>query len=114
MPVSAMKSTLAPPAKPWQHAGMTTDLAEAAVKPPEGFERGFTIEHILLSITVVHTNKIMQYDDSCAHLIRKHLEEYNGVVRVDANVLYNHTKVDAHQKGCECGICQPTQSKDNP
>lgn len=66
---------------------------------------GFTIEHILLSVTVVHTNRIIQYDDSCAHLIKKYLHEYNGVLTIDAQVLYNHTKVDSHIDGCECGMC---------
>lgn len=74
---------------------------------PEGGEAGFSIEHILLSVTVVHTNRIIQYDDSCARLLEIHLKEYSGVVRVDAKVQYEHSKTDIHIKGCECGICKP-------
>jgi len=75
---------------------------------PKDWELGHTVEHILLSVTVVHTNQIIQYDDSCAYLIQKHLKDYTGVVRVEAQVQYNHTKTDVHIKGCQCGICNPT------
>jgi hypothetical protein len=66
---------------------------------------GFRIEHIMLSVTVVHTNEIMQYDDSCAYLIGKGLKEYNGVVSVQAETLYKHGKMDTHPEGCDCGHC---------
>lgn len=66
---------------------------------------GFHVEHILLSVTVVHTNDIIQYDDSCAHLIGKGLKEYNGVVSVQAETLYKHGKTDTHPEGCDCGEC---------
>jgi hypothetical protein len=85
---------------------VATEAAEAC--EPEGGERGFTIEHILLSITVVHTNRIMQYDDTCANIVKKKLEEeFKGVVRVNAHALYDHSKIDAHTKGCQCHICSP-------
>ena len=79
----------------------------ASVVAPEGHLDGYSIEHILLSVTVVHTNKIIQYDDDCARLIEKHLAEYNGVVRVSAQVQYDHAKIEVHTKGCECGKCKP-------
>jgi len=63
------------------------------------------VEHILLSVTVVHGSRMMQYDDSCAYLIGKHLKEYNGIVSVQAEVCYDHTKTDTHPEGCECGHC---------
>lgn len=66
---------------------------------------GFQIEHILLSVTVVHGSRMMQYDDSCAHLIGKGLKEYNGVISVQAEALYQHGKTDTHPEGCECCHC---------
>lgn len=66
---------------------------------------GLTVEHILISVAVVHTNQIMQYDDSCAHLIGKGLKEFNGVQSVQADVLYKHTKIEVHLEKCECGYC---------
>ncbi len=80
---------------------MKTESIETT--PP--FRKGLQIEHILLSVTVVHTNEIMQYDDSCNHLIGKGLKEYNGVVSVQAETLYKHGKTDIHPEGCECGHC---------
>lgn len=86
--------------------GMVATEAAEAVSPSN--ERGFTVEHIMLSVTVVHTNQIIQYDDSCASILKKKLEkEYAGVVRVDAFVLYDHTKTEVHSEGCECGKCKP-------
>lgn len=88
---------------------MTEDQTTTAdlVADPIGFERGYTIEHIMLSVTVVHTNKIMQYDDSAAGILSRELLKYDGVERVDAKVLYDHTKTEEHQKDCECGKCKP-------
>lgn len=59
----------------------------------------------MLSVTVVHGSSMMQYDDSCAFLIGKHLKEYNGIVSVQAEVLYDHSKADTHFAGCQCGNC---------
>lgn len=71
---------------------------------------GFTIEYVLLSVTVVSgEGSAGQFDDSCAHLVEKYLVEYHGVARVDAQVQYQHTKIEQHVKGCECGVCKPTQ-----
>jgi len=95
--------------------GMVATEAMEAVATPLGFERGYTIEHIMLSVTVVHTNQIMQYDDSCANILKDKLgKEYNGVVRVDANVLYDHSKTDVHHKGCDCGTCNPQWLEGQP
>jgi hypothetical protein len=66
---------------------------------------GLQVEHIMLSVTVVHGSSMMQYDDSCAFLIGKHLKEYNGIVSVQAEVLYDHTKTETHFEGCQCGNC---------
>lgn len=37
------------------------DKSVIASNTPEGGEAGLSVEHILLSVTVVHTNRIMQY-----------------------------------------------------
>lgn len=69
---------------------------------------GFTIEYVLLSVTVVSgKGSAGQFDDSCAHLIEKHLSEYHNVHRVDAQVQYKHTKIEQHTVGCECRVCKP-------
>lgn len=83
------------------------DKLVIAASIPEGGESGFSVEHILLSVIVVHTNRIIQYDDSCARLLEIHLKEYAGVVRVDAKAQYEHSKTEIHIKGCECHHCQP-------
>lgn len=73
---------------------------------PVGFEVGLTIEHILLSVTVASTKESAgQFDDSAAYQVRKALMEYHGIKSVDAQVLYAHTKIEQHVKGCECGHC---------
>jgi hypothetical protein len=69
------------------------------------FKDGLTVEHILLSVTVTSTSKIIQYDDSCSHILRKELKEYHDVVGVRAEVLGKHTRIETHSKGCECGDC---------
>jgi hypothetical protein len=76
---------------------------EIQLTPP--IHNGLQVEHILLSVTVVHGSRLMQYDDTCAYLIGKHLKEYNGIVSVQAEVCYDHTKSDTHPEGCECGHC---------
>ena len=74
-----------------------------------GFENGLTIEHVLLSVTVVSNKESAgQFDDSIARIVECGLAEYHGVIRVDANVQYNHTKIEHHPNGCECGKCKPT------
>jgi hypothetical protein len=76
--------------------------------PKEGFKKGFTIEHILLSITVISTKEgAGQFDDSCAHIVAKGLKEYHGVVDVLPEVLYKHTKIEQHADCCGCGLCDP-------
>lgn len=76
---------------------------------PQGFEEGKTVEHIMLCVTVVSTNRIIQYDDSAARILKKQLMEYKGVKSVSANVLYNHTKTEQHSNGCGCHFCEPSQ-----
>lgn len=67
-----------------------------------------TIEHILLSVTVVSTNKLIQYDDSVARIVERGLKDnYNGVVRVKAEVFYNHGQHQIHVDHCGCGQCKP-------
>ena len=85
-----------------QESGST---AIPTLNQPEGFEFGKTIEHIMLSVTVVSTNRICQYDDTCAGIIRRTLKEYGGVMAVNAEVLYKHTKTEVHPDGCECHYC---------
>ena len=76
------------------------------------------IEHILLSISVVHENEIIQYDDSCAHLIEKYLQEYNGVRAVKTEVHYKHGSTETHGTNCECYFCtdakRPTPKGNHP
>lgn len=89
------------------HPSMSDALVSVPADPI-GFERGFTIEHVMLSVTVVSKEgSAGQFDDSIAHLVRKHLPEYFGVVDVLPEVLYKHTKIEQHRKGCECGYCNP-------
>lgn len=69
---------------------------------------GFTIEYVMLSVTVVSgEGSAGQFDDSIAHIISKHLPEYYGVIRVEPEVLYRHTKIERHFEWCECGVCKP-------
>lgn len=75
---------------------------------------GLTIEHILLSVTIVSNKESAgQFDDSCARIVEKNLKEYHGIERVDARVQYNHTKIEHHLIGCECHHCSPPVH-DNP
>lgn len=86
----------------------TMGVVNQETVPPTGFEHGLTIEYVMLSVTVVSNKESAgQFDDSIAHLIEKHLPEYHGVTRVDAQVLYKHTKIEHHVDRCECGVCQP-------
>lgn len=85
-------------------------MIENTLNPPTGFESGLTVEHILLSITVVSNKESAgQFDDSAAYQVQKGLNEYHGVERVDVQVLYPHTKIVNHANQCECGICKPPQ-----
>lgn len=70
------------------------------------YHDGLTVEHILLSITVVSNKESAgQFDDSCAHQVVKNLMEYHGVKSVRAEVFYQHTKIEQHVEGCQCGNC---------
>ncbi len=81
---------------------MNIDLSTPETKP------GLTIEHVLLSVTVVsNRHSAGQFDDSCASIVNRELSEYHGVERVEAKVLYEHTKIEKHIHGCECGKCKP-------
>lgn len=78
---------------------------------PTGLQAGLTIEHILLSVTVVSTKESAgQFDDSAARQAQKALMEYHGVKSVNAQVLYDHTKIEQHVEGCECGKCTLIQT----
>lgn len=66
-----------------------------------------TVEHILISVTVVHINKLIQYDDSCANILERELLKYNGVNRVFTTVHYNHCNDEVHQDDCSCHFCKP-------
>ena len=78
--------------------------------PQAGFRNGLTVEHILLSVTVVSTKESAgQFDDSASYLLRKHLKEYHGVKTVEAQALYCHSKVEQHSDGCQCGHCKPSE-----
>jgi hypothetical protein len=84
--------------------------AESEVRPTiggnEGFERGLTVEHVMLSVTVISTKKSCgQFDDSCAYQLKKALYDYAGVKEVRTQVLYNHTKIEQHANECQCGYC---------
>lgn len=76
-----------------------------SVTPPEGGEPGFKIEHILLTVTVVHNRDIGQLDDSAAYLVKRELGQYNGVLTVEATALYDHVKEEVHVKSCTCHWC---------
>jgi len=71
-------------------------------------ENGLTVEHILLSITVVSTKESAgQFDDTCARIVERELMKYHGIKTVDARVQYQHTKIEKHFEGCNCQHCQP-------
>jgi len=72
---------------------------------PIGWEAGLKIEHVLLSVTIAHESSIMQYDDSCAYLIKEHLKDYKGIKSIAVEVHYNHGKTETHIRGCDCGKC---------
>lgn len=75
---------------------------------PEGCGVGLTIEHVLLSVTIVsNKDSAGQFDDSCSRILERELLAYHGIQRIDARVLYEHTKIEKHSLGCECGKCQP-------
>lgn len=76
---------------------------------PEGnIKAGLTIEHVLLSVTIVSNKESAgQFDDSCSHILERELKTYHGILRVESKVLYEHTKIEYHHEGCECGKCKP-------
>jgi hypothetical protein len=88
---------------------MSLELSEI----PEQFKKGYHVEHILLSVTVIHINEIIQYNDSCAQILERELPNYKGVIRVKASVYYDHSQTRVHSHGCECGICK-SPSTDAP
>lgn len=90
---------------------MITDQANHLVTNPQfGFDKGLTIEHVLLSVTIVSTKESCgQFDDSCSFILVRALREYHGVVRVDVEVLYQHTKIEQHPNECECDKCKPNR-----
>lgn len=74
----------------------------------QGFETGYTVEHVMLSVTIISTKESAgQFNDSCAHILQKRLMEYHGVKRVIPEVLYKHTKIENHSNECACGYCDP-------
>lgn len=74
----------------------------------QGFETGYTVEHVMLSVTIISTKgSAGQFDDSCSHVLIKGLKEYHGVERVLSEVLYKHTKIENHSNECTCGYCDP-------
>jgi hypothetical protein len=76
---------------------------------PTGFETGLTVEHILLSVTIVSTKESAgQFDDSCAHQLQKAMMTYHGVKTAHVTVFYEHGKVKQHSNTCECGHCSPS------
>lgn len=73
-----------------------------------GFDKGLTVEHVMLSVTVVSTKESAgQFDDSIAGIVRRELMKYHGVISVLPEVLYKHTKIEQHPNECECGYCKP-------
>lgn len=74
----------------------------------EGFETGYTVEHVMLSVTIVSTKASAgQFDDSCSYVLIEGLKKYHGIERVLPEVLYKHTKIENHPNECTCGYCDP-------
>lgn len=72
----------------------------------EGFRRGLTIEHVLISVSVISTKESAgQFDDSIAGLVERGLKEYRGVKAVGTTVLYQHGKIEQHADNCVCHYC---------
>lgn len=86
---------------------MSTKL-HSLTEPPAGFEKGLTIEHVLLSVTIVSNKESAgQFDDSCASQLEAAMLKYHGIERIEAKVLYQHTKIENHVNDCHCGKCRP-------
>jgi hypothetical protein len=49
---------------------------------------------------------------NCAMAVEKAISQYHGVISVNAGVLYEHTKIDHHLKGCTCHHCSPEKCLD--
>lgn len=81
--------------------------------PPNdpSFENGIEHQYILIRVHVATSNRIIQYDDSCAHLISSGLRDYNGVLFCRAEPLYKHCKEDRHIENCQCGECEMVRSE---
>lgn len=74
-----------------------------------------TIEYILLSITVVHSeDSCGQVDDAAAGILKRELLTYHGINFVEANVLYKHTKREQHPLNCSCHFCTLSQQAGSP
>lgn len=81
--------------------------AKSISDPPDGFKRGLTVEHIMLSIDVISDKTSAgQFDDSCANAVKNTLHTYQGVQFVIADVIYKHTKIEHHADACECFYCK--------
>ena len=76
--------------------------------PPS--HKGFTHEHILLSVRIAHKREVGQFDDASAHLLTKAFKGYNEVYDCEVTVLYDHGKEDACSEGCECWKCSHTRN----
>lgn len=87
-----------------------SDLQPVNPLTDEGFQKGIEHQHILLSVHVATYNRIIQYDDTCAHLIAEGLKEYKGAVCVKAEVMYHHSREDRHPNDCVCGQCEQAKS----
>lgn len=74
-------------------------------KPADAKREGFAIEHIILTVTIVHDREIGQFDDSCAYHVRNELLQYVGIKVVEAAPLYNNCRIDRHVDGCDCHFC---------
>ncbi len=66
---------------------------------------GIEHQHILIKVHVATYNRIIQYDDTCAHLLTEGLKEYKGAVCISAEPMYDHCNEDLHVEGCECWKC---------
>lgn len=82
------------------------ELTPTTIEATPASPTGFTVEHVLLSVAVVSVSRLAQYDDSCAHILKKAFREYGEVRFVEPNVIYNHTTSEIHQVGCGCFLAR--------
>ncbi len=88
-------------------------MSELVKSPPESLT-GFKFEHILISVTIAHNRGIGQFDDSCAYQIEKAMQDYQGILMVDAKVQYKHCSEEQHTPCCKCGMCDQVRKRDKP